>query len=235
MTEQQGAQEETVAESQGEPSAQAENQQVPQQEINWKAANETMAQQKQENELLKQQYNQLLQRQQEILNQQQQSQAKPETPNPFANMDKDDVLTVGEFQGVFNSALQQEKQTLASELDTVKKELKLMSYRSQHSDYDNAVQSALKKAETNPALARAIASSEDPHLLAYELGRADVVKQQQQQQQQAETARMLENAQKPGSVSQAQSGASSLSGVDYIMNMSDEEFEKRIANVKRGG
>jgi len=224
MTEEQGVHAETVAESQ-EPATQ---EQPNQQDVNWKAANETMAQQKQEIEQLKQRENLLLQRQQEMLQSPPPAQQAAQPANPFEGMDEQDVATVGDFQRV----LSQKEQTFNQQMDSVNKQLKLMGYRSQFSDYDNVVQNTLKKAETNPALAQAIASSSDPHLLAYELGREQA---QGNAKKAAEAQRMVENAQKPGSVSNAPTGGSSLSAVDYIKNLSDSEFEAKIAAVKRGG
>lgn len=222
MTEQEGVTE-AVAESQQQES------QPNDQEVNWRKANETMAQQKQELEQLKQQ-NALLQRWAENQNQAQQQVAQP--ANPLDSMSEDDVLTVGEFKGAFSTALEQEKAAMQRELQEVRKQQTLMQYRSQYSDYDNVIANTMKLAEQDPALAEAIASSKNPQLLAYRLGKPEYERQQQEAQK---AQRMLENAAKPGSVANASTGGSGISSVDMILNMSDEEFEKRIASVKRGG
>lgn len=221
MTEQMGAQAETVAVSQ-EQESQAEN-------PNWKAAREAMAQQKQELENVKQQ-NALLQRWATQQDSVQQQVAQP--ASPFEGLNKDDVVTVGDLEGVFNKALEQKEQVFNQKIATLEKKQKLYESRSQYENYDEVVRNTMKKAESNPALARAIASSENPHLLAYELGKPDTAKAVQQK---ADGQRILENAQKPGSVSQASTGGAALSGVDHIMGLSDADFEARIASVKRGG
>ena len=224
MTEQEGAYAETVAESQ-----RPENNSANQENVNWQAARETMAQQKQRLEQLEQQ-NALLQRWAEQQSQQQQQVAQP--ANPFEGLSRDDVMTVGEFQGVLNSTMSQKEEQFNRRVADLEKQQKLMSYRSKYQDYDNVVQDTLKKAETNPALAQAIMSSSDPHLLAYELGRSGYAEQRKAQ---ANAARILENSNKPGSIANASTGGSALSSVDHIMNMSDADFEARIAAVKRGG
>lgn len=222
MTESEGVNE-TVAGSQ-ESKAGANDQ-----DKNWKAAHETMAQQKRENEELRGQMNLLLQRQQELnaaVHQRQQESRRP--ADPFEGLDPQDVPTVSDFQRV----LAHEKAQFASELESLKKQQRLSAYRSTLEDYDNVIQAALKETEHDPELAEAMATSSNPHLLAYRLGKSGY---EAQKRKQAEAQRLLDNANKPGSVTQANSGGSAMSAMDHVWNMSDEEFNARIAKIKRGG
>jgi|DEB0MinimDraft_3_1074331.scaffolds.fasta_scaffold43466_2 hypothetical protein len=223
MTDQEGVQE-VVA----EPQAEQEAPEQDSQQINWQRANETMAQQKKRLDELEQQ-NRMFQ-QQQMLYQQQAQAAKQSTASPLDSIADDDIVTGAEFKGTMSKLLQAEKQQFESALQQQQRELKTLSMRAQYSDYDKVVANTLKKAENDPALAQAIASSSDPHRLAYEIGRASMPAQQQVN----DAKRIVENAQKPGSVSQAATGGSALAKVDYFMNMSDADFERHIASVKRG-
>lgn len=221
MTEQQGVHDETVAESQG-PEEQHSDQQ-----INWRAAQETMAEQKRQMEFLREQNNVLLQR----WNENKQTGSQPQEADPFNGMNPDDVLTVAEFKSAFQRSLDAEKQSLKSELDETRQMLKRLDMRTKHSDFEDAIQSAWEELKNDPALAEAVASSKNPQLLAYRLAKKGT---EQNTRKQAEAAKMLENAAKPKSVSQASTGGSAMSAVHAINNMSDEEFNRHISQIKRG-
>jgi hypothetical protein len=101
-----------------------------------------------------------------------------------------------------------------------------------NSDYDDAVQAALKLAETDPDLANAISTSANPNVLAYQLGRAHM---QDTQKKAAEAQRIVENAQKPGAANAAATSAgSALNKVDFFQDMSDQDFLRHVAKVKAG-
>lgn len=203
------------------------------QSINWSAAQETMAQQKQQleaekmrSEMLEQQINVF----QSYMNQPKE-QAQPE-PSPLDSISNDDVLTGAEFKSALEGVLSQKERQYQEQMKQTQQQMAVMNMRAQHSDYDDAVSSAMEMAKTNPELAQALSTSSNPQLLAYQLGRGSI---QQPQASQVEAAhRMVENAQKPAPASSATTGGSSLNAVDQIWNDSPQDFEKRIAQIKRG-
>lgn len=86
-----------------------------------------------------------------------------------------------------------------------------------------------------PHLARGIQASEKPSLMAYELGK---MAQQVQERQVATTTsenaqRIVENAKKPGTLSQA-GGQGALSKTDYYASMSDQEFMRMASRNLEG-
>ncbi len=228
MTEENAGVQEVVA----EPQAETQSNEQSNQEMNWQAAQQTMAQQKQaleEAQRQNQTYQQQLNVFQNYMNQQQQQPAQ--AASPMDSFSDDDVITGADMKRALGSMMAEKEKQFQTELEQQKSQLAVMSLRSQYSDYDQSVQSAVKMAETNPELAEAIRTSSNPGLLAYQLGKAHGA---QTSEQAATAKRMVENAQKPGSSSQAATGGSALSKVDYFMDMSDKDFEKHIASIKRG-
>ena len=227
MTDNPGVQE-TVAESQpATPEVEAQQSQ----EMNWQAAQQTMAEQKQALEQLKQQ-NQTYQQQlgvfQNYMNQQQ---ASASQSSPLDSISDDDVITGGEMKRAMQSMLSEKERVFQEQMEAQKSQLAVMNLRSQYPDYENVVGNTLKMAENNPELAEAIRTSSNPALLAYQLGKATAP---QANQQAAQAQRIVENSQKPGSATHAATGGSALSKVDYFMDMSDADFEAHVGKVKRG-
>lgn len=228
MTEENPGVEEVVA----EPQAETEANEQSNQEVNWQAAQQTMAQQKQALEDAQRQnqtYQQQLNVFQNYMNQQQQQPAQ--AASPMDSLSDDDVITGADMKRALGSMMAEKEKQFQTELEQQKSQLAVMNMRSQHSDYDQSVQNAIKMAETNPELAEAIRTSSNPGLLAYQLGKGT---NPQASEQAAAAKRIVENAQKPGSSTQAATGGSALSKVDFFMDMSNQDFEKHIAGVKRG-
>ena len=228
----QGVTQENVADSQpAEPEAQQSSQ-----EINWQKANETMAEQKRRLEELEQR-NQTYQQQlgvfQNYMSQMQQ-QSSQQSQSPLDRISEDDVITGGEFKAALQSMMQEKEQSFQQKLAQYEQQMSVMQMKAQYPDYDNVVRETVKMAEQNPALAEAIRSSSNPHLLAYQLGKANTGNSAMASRQVEEARRMVENSQKPGSLAGATGGGGALSKADFIMNMSDQDFENHVAKVKRG-
>lgn len=227
MTDETGVSE-GVAAPQAEPEV-AQNDQ----EMNWQRAQETMAEQKRaldEAQRQNQTYQQQLNVFQNYMNNQQQQQvAQP--ASPLESISDDDVVTGADMKRAMNSFLSEKERVFQQKLEEQQSQLSVMGLRSQYSDYDNAVQNTVKMAENDPQLAEALRTSSNPGLLAYQLGKAQVA---QPNEQAAAAKKIVENSQKPGSVSQAATGGSALSKVDFFSDLSDKDFEEHVAKVKRG-
>lgn len=211
---------ETVAES--------SEQSASNQEINWKQAQEALAEQKRAMDELKQQnmtYQQQLQVFQNYMNQQQ---APKEPDDSFGD---EDLLTGADLKKALKKTMSAKEKELQGTLSEMQAKIKLYEMRSRYSDYDEVVKNTLNLAKQDPALAEAIQTSSNPHLLAYQLGRGATGDKSKAS---VEAQKIVENAQKPGSLSAASAGSQTLSKVDYFANMSDADFEKHIAKVKYG-
>lgn len=132
-------------------------------------------------------------------------------------MKEDDIPNVGELRREWD---QKESMYQAR--------LEELQFAQSHPDYAEVLDKFLAPlVKQKPHLARGIQASDHPSLMAYELG-----KMAQQMQERRETTvvsenaqRIVDNARKPGTLSQA-GGQSALSQADYYASMSDREFMK---------
>lgn len=132
-------------------------------------------------------------------------------------MKEDDIPNVGELRREWD---QKESMYQAR--------LEELQFAQSHPDYAEVLDKYLAPlVKQKPHLARGIQASDHPSLMAYELGK---MYQQMQERQSAtivseNAQRIVENAKKPGTLSQA-GGQSALSQADYYASMSDREFMK---------
>ncbi len=132
-------------------------------------------------------------------------------------MKEDDIPNVGELRREWD---QKESMYQAR--------LEELQFAQSHPDYAEVLDKYLAPlVKQKPHLARGIQASDHPSLMAYELGK---MYQQTQERREATTVsenaqRIVENAKKPGTLSQA-GGQSALSQADYYASMSDREFMK---------
>lgn len=239
MTEEEmGVTEENVASSQEEQTSDG-------QQINWQKANETMAQQKQELEQLRQEKARMEQQQQlyqaYLQSQYQNSgaasaQAQQMEEDPWAEIPDEDVPLGSNIKKTFGRVLEKEKQGFQQTINELRAELNAMKLQASNSDYKEVVTYGLKAAQTDPQLANAIATSTNPALLAYQLGKAHPEYQEKvwASKQSEEAKKIVENSQKPGSMTRATTGSSPLSKASFFMDLGDDDFEKHIAKIKTG-
>lgn len=145
----------------------------------------------------------------------------------LTGMEDDDVITVADAKKLVTG--------LKAEVGAVIGE---MAMAGQHSDYQSVISKHLPKViQANPALAEAIRSSKNPYVLAYELGKTnpEYVKEQAEKGQQETVTTIEQNLGKPGSASAAGGGGGGISQVDQYAQMSDEDLEKKIEDVKTRG
>ncbi len=148
----------------------------------------------------------------------------------FDGMDDSDVPNVKELRAEWNARETSYKQRLEE-----------LQVQSQHSDYHDVLSNYLAPLiRQKPYLAQGIQSSDNPSLMAYELGKMAQASQQQPRQEQpiipqrSETAqRIVDNSRKIGTLSQA-GGQTSLSQADYFATMSDQEFMRMASKNLEG-
>lgn len=217
MTEEQQtmAEEQAVAEpiQNNEAAHTNQEQEVSDQDQNWKAAREQLASLKQENDRLNQAVQQLYSVQQ-----------APKQQEDTGS--DDDLLTRAEMKRM----LQEKEAQIGATLN----ELRIQN---QYRDFNDVVNKDNLSEITNnyPGLGEAIMSSKDPNLIAYVIGKNSerYRSKSQSQQQNADAKKIIANSQKPGASATASSGGGALSKADFFMNMSDEDFEKEVSRVKR--
>ena len=156
----------------------------------------------------------------------------------FGDLKDDDVLTVAEMKKVLGAVQAQNVQAI-SEVSTA----------SQHPDYHKVVNKYLPGVlKDDPALTAAIRAAPNPYMLAYKLSKwspeyiADRAKARALQKEgddeeggtEAEK-RIRANLRKPSSALKAGSNIGGQSKVDAIVQMTDEDFEKHMQRVRRGG
>jgi len=147
--------------------------------------------------------------------------------DPLANMEDDDLLDAKTARKIVQKQTQQNKQAL-SEMQT----------RMKFPDYEDVINNHLPNLiEQKPYLRDAIMSSQNPYVLAYELGKGakgDQAKQGQQSQQGTLEQQLDKYAQTPGSPSSTGSQGGPTSGADYYSNLTMEKLDEEIAKAKRG-
>lgn len=231
-----GVTEENVASSQ-------EEQTSSDKEINWQKANETMSQQKQEIESLRQEKARMEQQQQlyqaylqSAYNPQQGGVQPQAEEDPWSEIPDEDVPMGSNIKKAFGKVLSKKEQEFNQTVGQLRAELNAMKLQSSHSDYKDVVMYGLKAAQSDPELANAMATSTNPALLAYQLGKAHPEYQEKQwsKKQSDEAKKIVENSTMPGSSSRAASGGSPLGKTNFFTDSSDEDFERHIAKIKQG-
>lgn len=198
---------ENVADSQN----QQEVEQQSSQEYNWKAVNESLAQQKQDNNTVRQQL-------QEANNLIQQFKAEKEQQELG---DPDDYATVGKVENRFK-----EKEAVLNQ------RLEYLEAKLSHPDYDDVINTHyMELAKENPRLNESVVKSPNASLIAYQLGKS---RMEAKQKVKKDVDRVVENSKKPASINTAVGGGTSaMTQADKIASMSRDDFEKHVAKVMR--
>jgi hypothetical protein len=150
----------------------------------------------------------------------------PQAPkqDEYEGLSDDDVLTVGEAKK-FLGKIENDYKTSVSELSTQQK----------YSDYSDVVTKYLPDVlKKNPALRTTLQNDGNRHELAYFLAKnSDSYREATHEvKKSTEAQRIVENGQRPGSLS-AVGSAAPQSQVSNIRNMSDDDFMK-MANRNLG-
>jgi len=212
---------ETVAETQHE---------LSDKELNFRALRDSVAELKAEREAERARY----ERELEELRAQMHQAHKQEQKNALDDQSDDDLLTVGKYRQTVREMQEQHQR----ELQQLRVEQEEMKARVQYSDYDEVMEKySIPLLKTNRDFARAFQASENKANFAYELGLMAMAKQNASQPAPEPVApepsrnaqRMVENARKPGTLSNARGGQASLSKADYWATCSEADFQKELA------
>lgn len=203
-----------------EPVINQVEEQISKQELNFKALREEVDRIKAERETERRDHQ--LQLEMLRVNTQRPPEQEVRPRKMFDGMDETDVPNVKEIRHAWEQR-ESEYQTRIEELQVAQ----------QHPDYAEVIEKfALPLVKEKPHLAEGIQGARNKALFAYELGKMAQQMQQAQQvapaepqvpQRSMDAKRIVENARKPGTLSQA-GGQSVLSKADYYASMSDQEF-----------
>lgn len=153
-----------------------------------------------------------------LLKSQQESQKQPKK-SEFEGLSDDDVLTVGEFKKALQSKDQQYQMSM--------EELRVMQ---QNPDYQEVVTKYLPEVlKSNPELRRSLETTQD-YQLAYHLAKnSDQYRQAHSQpaQKSKEAQKIIENANRAGSLSSAGAGTPVSEAMRY-KDMSEDEFRRAV-------
>jgi len=203
-----------------EPEAKVETPEVNPQAENFRALREEVDRIKAEREAEKREHQLQLDMLRANLDQQRYQKApEPQSKQMFDGMKDDDVPNVSEL-----------RREWAQKESGYQARLEELQVQQMHPDYAEVIEKfALPLVKQKPHLAEGLQGASNKALFAYELGK---MAQQMQEQKipmatkPSETAqRIVENAKKPGTLSQA-GGQAALSKADYFASMSDQEFMK---------
>lgn len=205
-----------------EPVKNQVDEQLSKQELNFKALREEVDRIKAERETERREHQLQIDMLRANIGQKQQE-APAQTKKMFDGMADDDVPNVREIRHAWEQR-ESEYQSRIEELQIAQ----------QYPDYAEVIEKyALPLVKQKPHLAEGIQGARNKALYAYELGKLAQQMQQtppppvapQAPLKSMEAQRIVENARKPGTLSQA-GGQSVLSKADYYASMSDQEFIK---------
>ena len=151
-----------------------------------------------------------------LLQAQQQQQMRPQQKDELDSLSDDDVLTVGEAKK-FMSKLDSQYKMNINELKMTQK----------YSDYQNIVTQYLPDVlKQNPSLRESLINSQDYELAYYLAKNSDSYKKNHKQvKQNADAERIVQNAQRAGSLSSV-GQTSPMSEAKRYKDMSDADFKK---------
>jgi len=197
------------------------SQEVSQNEINWRQANEALSQMKEEKARLAGE----LQALKAYMAQSQQPQQAQKSY--FEGRERDDYANIHDVESYVNNALGAKAQEFKSTIEQLQLQAKDPNYKSVIEKYQQHL---------SPAMKDLILRSENPWTTAYEAvtNSAAYYRDQLSSQQHPDARRITENARKPQTVSGV-SQASSLSEASRYENMSDDELIAMGNRFARGG
>lgn len=192
-------------------------------EYNFRALREELAQIKEDRDRLRDDFEGL---------RRQQVQRQPEPPRKRAidEINSDDLVTGAQF-----------KQAMAEREAEYQLMLGELQVKSQNPDYDEVTAKyGVPLIEKEPDLAQGFLASNNKAAYLYKLGKMAMLAEQRQAPEPVVQApepskvaqRIVENASKPGTLSNAVGGAGTLSKADYYATMSDAEFSAMVQKIQ---
>lgn len=194
---------------------------VSDKEYNFKALREELVQERLQREKLERDLEHLRDNQQRVPRQ-----SEPPRERALDRIKEDDLVTGAQF-----------KQAMAEREAEYHLMLGELQVKSQHPDYDEVTAKyGVPLIEKEPDLAQGFLASHNKAAYLYKLGKMAMMAEQrpvpepvQQAPQPSQAAqRIVENAKKPGTLSNAVGGSGHLSKADYYASMSDAEFHAMV-------
>lgn len=201
------------------------------QEYNWRQANESLSQMKQEKDQMQQQLHVLT----NYVQQHQQAQMAQQAPQPeqgfFQGREKEDLSSIGDVEGYVNTYVDKQVGQKTREFQLTIDELQVKAKDPNFKQTIETYQQFL-----TPAQKQTIMQSSNPWSEAYNAvtATAGYYKDQISQQQSPSAKRISDNMQKPGSVSSVGSSAS-LRQAEKWENYSDAELIRLGDQYAMGG
>ena len=151
----------------------------------------------------------------------------------FEGLDEGDVLTVGEVKKIFqkkDESFRKEKEDFVRGMVASLSEVQMMIA---NPDYKDVITKNLPNVlKAKPYLREAIRTSQNPALLAYELGKLDPEYKEKKTGDEIDekAKKIIDNLNKPnlGGVK----GGGALELVSQYTNLTDDQLEERIAQIK---
>jgi hypothetical protein len=144
------------------------------------------------------------------------------------DLSDDEWLTIGKARQVMQEMNNQHQQ----EITALRYENLENRARLQYSDYNEVMEKySIPLLRTNREFARAFQNAENPADFAYQIGKMQMgpqVHQEPEPQVSNRAERIVENARKPGTLSNARGGQQAISKSDYYASLSDAEFAKMV-------
>lgn len=154
---------------------------------------------------------------------QNQTTTKEKEPDPFDGLDDDDAVSVAEVRKVLSGVEKRVKDALGQ-----------VSLQVQAPDLKEVLEKHTKPLiQANPALADIIKSSPNPYQTAYLLGK--IYSSNSGGSTNATARKIEDNLNKPGDPGSAGGGGFAINKAKRYESMSDEDFEREMERIKRGG
>jgi hypothetical protein len=204
-------------------------QQVSDKEINFRAMREELKREREGREKLEEQ---LEYWKREIASR---PQREPEAPRKRyeESLANDDLVTGAQFK----QAMQEREETFHKTLAEQQLFITEQMTRLRHPDYDEVTSKyAIPLIENDADIAQAFVNSPNKASYLYKIGKLAMGQQNEPQVPEKipqtsafnKAERMVQNARKPGTLSQAVGGQSSISKLDYYQQMSDQDFHALV-------
>ena len=164
------------------------------------------------------------------------SRREPEPPKEkdlLEGVDEDDVMTVGEMKKILKKQAEsftKEKEEFGQKVGGFISEVQMIVG---NPDYKDVISKNLPNVlKAKPALAAAIKSSQNPYLLAYELGKLDPSYKAKETGDRIDkdAQKIIDNLEKPQLGKGG--GGGGLDKVDAYAKLTDDQLEERISQVK---
>lgn len=222
--------EENLQEGYQEQAEESEEENLSDKEMNFKAMREEIARMKAEKEALEENFD-LWKRELALANS---KDREPEAArDSLADIEDDDYVSGAQLKKLMQER-EEKFQASIKEQEMYQQESRV---RSQYADYDEvATKYGVPLLKQEPDLAQAFMASQNKATFLYKLGKMQQLSEAPppepsnfHKQEVNKAQRIVANAKKPGTLSNAVSGQQAISRADYFASMSDADFAKLVS------